>query len=178
MLIISNNLNPGFPGSRSSSACVSLPGSPYLRTTMKTCSNPECGKTKPLSEFSRDKRSKDGLQSRCKACRAAWDAAYHKANRQIIRDWMRLYYENNRERIAEYRKNYRRMHAKEHSARDKAKYAIRAGKLVAEPCESCGAEENVDAHHDDYSKPLDVRWLCRSCHTLLHAQLKITGTCA
>lgn len=28
----------------------------------------------------------------------------------------------------------------------------------------------LDGHHDDYDKPLSVRWLCRSCHVSLHAR--------
>lgn len=47
------------------------------------------------------------------------------------------------------------------------KSAIRNGVLVREPCEVCG-KEKVDAHHDDYSKPLDVRWLCRFHHLKHH----------
>lgn len=45
--------------------------------------------------------------------------------------------------------------------------AIRSGKLTKGPCEECG-RANAVAHHDDYSKPLEVRWLCQSCHQLLH----------
>lgn len=45
--------------------------------------------------------------------------------------------------------------------------AIRRGELVRQPCEACGSTE-VDAHHDDYSKPLDVRWLCRTHHKHHH----------
>lgn len=45
--------------------------------------------------------------------------------------------------------------------------AIRDGRLLKEPCEVCG-NERVDAHHDDYSKPLDVRWLCRKHHMQHH----------
>lgn len=45
-------------------------------------------------------------------------------------------------------------------------------------CEKCGAEEyDIHAHHDDYAKPLDVRWLCRSCHIKHHIALrKAAGT--
>jgi hypothetical protein len=45
--------------------------------------------------------------------------------------------------------------------------AIRAGILLRKPCEVCG-KEKVDAHHDDYMKPLDVRWLCRKHHNEHH----------
>lgn len=44
--------------------------------------------------------------------------------------------------------------------------AIRAGKLIRQPCEQCGAV--AQAHHDDYSKPLDVRWLCTTHHAEWH----------
>jgi ribosomal protein S27AE len=41
--------------------------------------------------------------------------------------------------------------------------AIRYGKLVKNACEVCGASK-VDAHHNDYTKPLEVVWLCHKCH--------------
>lgn len=53
------------------------------------------------------------------------------------------------------------------SAHKKTEWAIASGKLVRQPCEKCGATK-VDAHHDDYSRPLDVRWLCRSHHLEHH----------
>lgn len=36
-------------------------------------------------------------------------------------------------------------------------------------CEACGIKPPRDRHHDDYSKPLEIRWLCRSCHMRWHA---------
>lgn len=46
--------------------------------------------------------------------------------------------------------------------------AIRDGKLIKQPCEVCSTTVNVQAHHDDYSKPLDVRWLCIPHHAEHH----------
>jgi hypothetical protein len=45
--------------------------------------------------------------------------------------------------------------------------ALRRGLIVREPCEICGALE-VEAHHEDYSKPLQVRFLCRRHHREYH----------
>lgn len=46
--------------------------------------------------------------------------------------------------------------------------AKRDGTLLRpDGCEECGGAGPV-AHHDDYTKPLDVRWLCQSCHKVWH----------
>jgi len=74
----------------------------------------------------------------------------------------------------------RREYAKEalrlHRARNPLKYAarnavnnaIRDGRLQRKGCEVCG--KKAQAHHDDYSKPLDVRWFCFEHHRALHGQ--------
>ena len=53
-------------------------------------------------------------------------------------------------------------------AHQKLQQAVRDGKMQRGSCVDCGATENIDGHHDDYSKPLDVEWLCRSCHLKRH----------
>jgi hypothetical protein len=45
--------------------------------------------------------------------------------------------------------------------------AIRSGRLVKQVCEVCG-DPDTSGHHDDYSKPLDVRWLCDRHHKAEH----------
>jgi hypothetical protein len=45
--------------------------------------------------------------------------------------------------------------------------ALRDGKLIRMPCEICN-DSKTAAHHDDYSKPLDVRWLCTKHHAEYH----------
>lgn len=59
--------------------------------------------------------------------------------------------------------------AKQARAHTMVTKAIRDGRLTRQPCEVCGAGK-VDAHHDDYDKPLEVRWLCRLHHHHLHLQ--------
>jgi len=63
----------------------------------------------------------------------------------------------------QYRKKYPEK-VKTHSTTNNA---IAAGKLHRQPCEICGATP-AEAHHDDYSKPLEVRWLCQKHHTQYH----------
>lgn len=57
-----------------------------------------------------------------------------------------------------------------------ASKAIARGRLVPQPCEVCGRMEkhsdgrsSVHAHHDDYNKPLEVRWLCDQDHRAWHS---------
>jgi hypothetical protein len=52
--------------------------------------------------------------------------------------------------------------------------ALRRGLLERQRCEieGCG-EENTDAHHDDYTRPMSVRWLCRKHHKAEHVRLKL-----
>ena len=52
-------------------------------------------------------------------------------------------------------------------AREAVYYAIRSGKLIKTSCQVCG-NTKVTAHHDDYSKPLAVRWLCAVHHREIH----------
>ncbi len=53
--------------------------------------------------------------------------------------------------------------------RDKTKMRIKRGLLIPYSCEVCNASK-VEAHHDDYTKPYCVRWLCRKHHMEHHNQ--------
>jgi hypothetical protein len=47
-------------------------------------------------------------------------------------------------------------------------WAVEKGVLIRKSCEICGSETNVHAHHDDYSEPLKIRWLCHNHHFEYH----------
>ena len=59
------------------------------------------------------------------------------------------------------------------NARSYANVYLRRGLIERKPCERCGSE-NSQMHHEDYSKPLAVEWLCRKCHLAEHAGANLT----
>jgi len=136
---------------------------------MKRCT--KCGEIRPASGFGKDRRRKDGLQSQCKECFRERKAEYHLKNGDAVRKKHREYYAKNRERTIERVRLWRLANPEKIKAEGAVAHAKKMGRLIVEPCETCGSTENVDAHHDDYTKPLDVRWLCKSCHRRHHAKL-------
>ncbi len=100
------------------------------------------------------------------------------------REYMRAYYWRNRDEMCETARRTRQRNLEEIrrqdrlrgfrpgdrekvQARQSVSNAIARGEMARGRCEVCGST-STDAHHDDYSKPLSVRWLCRRHHGLLH----------
>lgn len=79
----------------------------------------------------------------CKKCHAAY-----------MRDWRKTHFMSPEQKKKDIARSYLGVY-------------IRRGKINREPCEVCGSK--AEAHHDDYSKPLQVKWLCRKHHMKLHA---------
>lgn len=130
---------------------------------MKTCF--KCGAEKPLTEFYKHPAMADGRVNKCKEC----NKKYVRENRS---DKVEYYREYDRERgnrqDASYLSDYRAEYPNKYAAHAMVGTAIKSGKLEKKPCELCGTSNAVHAHHDDYLKPLDVRWLCASHHRQWH----------
>lgn len=59
------------------------------------------------------------------------------------------------------------------AARYAVSAALRRGDIRKQPCEICGSEHS-EAHHEDYAKPLTVKWLCRQHHVAQHCGSRMT----
>lgn len=89
------------------------------------------------------------------------------ARRLAARDYRCPTCRRSREKGRELRRAYRKRYPEKRRAHAAVYEAVRSGRLVRLNCEQCG-KTNSQAHHDDYSKPLDVRWLCAECHETEH----------
>ncbi len=131
----------------------------------KTCSR--CDVEKDISLFQIRKASKDGYTAACKACLSSYDKARaNNASRVKARE---EYAKSDRGIAAGVaaRQRYIDRNPVKRKAHIIVGNAIRDGKLHKQPCEECG-NSKVHAHHDDYAKPLNVRWLCPAHHSQWH----------
>lgn len=80
-------------------------------------------------------------------------AAHHKAHPEIRKNWVK----RNPDKVRVYQIVAR---------------AIRSGKLIKPTvCSVCNQERRIEAHHEDYAKPLDVVWVCRVHHAEVHRRV-------
>lgn len=154
----------------------------------KLCTS--CLQVKPLEDFYRDQSCVDGRSGRCKPCKSK---LYSAARLALSEDERRFLNEASARRrdtaspevrarqlertrawraAPKQKEDDKRRHAADYKtqkglARSLVQTAIRSKKVTRLPCEVCGASP-THGHHDDYSKPLDVRWLCRSHHADHH----------
>lgn len=134
---------------------------------MKYCNTCELEKRKEL--FGNRSASVDGLSSRCKTCQKVYDKCRAKdPHREEAR---RIYAQTEEGKIAgnKAKSEYRKRNPIKSKAHAKVSRAVRSGNLHRQTCEACGSKE-THAHHDDYSKPLNIRWLCPSCHSKWHKE--------
>jgi hypothetical protein len=126
----------------------------------------KCGKVLPLTEFSPDPRKTDGHVGQCRPCRAATRAAYYEKHREQEYVRFQEYYRTSPHKRAA-------LKAAQLSPRGVARQTLHSavrGGAVTKPtsCEECGLTALLHGHHEDYSKPLDVEWLCPACHGKRH----------
>lgn len=123
----------------------------------------------------------------CRYCNAE-EYEYYVSDARACKPCIRTRARENREkRIEKYRaydrergnrqtledlQRYRQENPEKYRARSAVSNALRGGRLTKpDYCSSCGAKAVLHGHHDDYSRPLDVVWLCTLCHKARHKEL-------
>lgn len=142
-----------------------------------------CKESKPVSEFYKHTMTADGFYPTCKKCHCR----KCKENRQSD---IRSYRQKQRERcrtlkgketaqkaykkafasgeLTQRTKEWRKQNPEKYQAHLAVKKSLRHGVLKKKECAICG--DKAQAHHEDYSKPLEVIWLCQTHHSNLHAE--------
>lgn len=152
---------------------------------MKRCI--ECGEEKEDSGF----RLQEGyLSNKCVICINVKRRASRVKNADKINAYNRKYYlrpdrytycQERYERLKDDEENRKNVEARiarwQSKNRDKVaahrtlNNAIAAGKISRQPCARCGIELGVEGHHEDYTKPFEVIWLCKKHHGERHREI-------
>lgn len=148
--------------------------------TMKKCR--KCELEKLLAEFQRCARETDGRNNQCTSCRRKpayllTPAELKKRKGQIVRWKLNSFKRNGftwNPKWSIGTKNWKLRNP----ARDKSGKlfynAVRSGKIIRPKiCSKCGTCGVIEGHHKDYSKPYDVTWLCKKCHSAEHYRIKV-----
>jgi hypothetical protein len=107
-------------GSQESQPLPSVRNATAPTGTEKKCS--KCGEIKPLTEFSKNRRNKDGLSSKCKECADAYNKIYRTIHAEEAKIRTRLWYTDNKEKAVADAREYRKKNAPIISERNKARY--------------------------------------------------------
>lgn len=121
----------------------------------------KCGVVKAMHEYYVHKMMRDGTLNVCKSCVRDYQRERRAA---LLSDpaWVLM-------EKARCREKSKRTSPIKRKARRAVSLAIGKGILRRlDFCESCGSRDGIEAHHEDYSRPLDIKWLCKRCHTDVH----------
>ena len=131
----------------------------------------KCGKKKSITQFYRHPKMGDGRLGKCKECTRKDVADNYQTNREHYVEYEKKRFQNPKRKLAalQYQRKRRKNNPGRYRAMTAVGNALRDGKLIRQPCEVC-KDDKSQAHHDDYRKPLVVRWLCRKHHLETHGK--------
>jgi len=92
-------------------------------------------------------------------------------HRERYEDNKLAYLRHHREHL-DYARTYSLAHPEKIKAKSLARYHI----PLENTCRVCGSSTDLQRHHFDYSKPLEVVTMCRTCHEKTHRQMKNAGS--
>ena len=141
---------------------------------MKECN--KCHLLKERTEFYAAKSNRDGLLGECKQCTRDRVTARRAENIDAVRayDRKRGKEKHRIKQSVEMSRRWRSEDSRRAAAHSAVARAVRSGELVKKPCERCGSENSL-AHHENYDRKLDVKWLCQPHHKQRHKDMVLEG---
>ena len=121
-----------------------------------------------MQEFYSHQETKDGYLNKCKNCTRQNVTAYRNANLEKIRAYDRE--RADYKKITANTKKYRKLFPERYKAQTAISNAVRDKRLIKpDTCSVCNVKPSrLHGHHEDYSKPFQVKWVCAACHKALH----------
>lgn len=142
-------------------------GSPCLECYRKYLESPE-QKLKSALRVKTWHEKNPGIRRGDPKCLESY-RKYHEKNREKIKEYNKKYIQENREKIRDLAKR----HPEKVKAREMLHTQVKLGKIIPyEFCQICNEKTKLQGHHTDYSKPLEVIWLCIPCHKKQHYKYK------
>ena len=146
-------------------------------TPAKVCF--KCNEIKPMTEFYKHPMMGDGHLGKCKGCTRSDVIANRLARLGYYRayDIGRSHTAKRMEFFRAKRKAKRAKMGRDYDhAHNALTRAVASGRLVRPTnCSRCCATGRIQGHHDDYTRALDVMWLCPACHAARHGELGRLG---
>ena len=129
-----------------------------------------CGRWLSKDAYYRDNRTPSKLKAQCKTChiQTTLKTRNHENTKRINREYMRRARKSNPSKFRRRELLFSRQRPKNEKtkAREILNVAVKSGRIIKPTnCSKCGKLRKVTAHHNDYFKPLEVRWLCYECHS-------------
>jgi hypothetical protein len=137
---------------------------------MKKCF--KCGIEKSLDEFYKHSQMGDGHLNKCKECTKLDTKANYRKNIQNYNKYEEERSKNIDRILNRRRRN--RLYALRNPDKKRSQAILRGAVirgLILKPniCSVCNnVNERLQAHHQNYEKPLEVIWLCGKCHRSIH----------
>ena len=133
----------------------------------------KCKEIKPTNDFHNNRSNKDGKADWCKLCNAARAFKFLSTpgGVEAKKVSQKKYSLSDKGRAT--RDKASKVYAETHPDRYRAKCAVNSAVqngTIDKPdfCSVCFGKGVIHGHHHDYTKPLDVQWLCQPCHINVH----------
>lgn len=126
-----------------------------------------------MAQFYPHPQMADGHLNKCKECVKCRVKDHRSRNAESIRlyDRERAKSAVRKMHLAKMSRRFREENPRKYTAHTMVNNALRDGRMTKpDSCEDCGRGGAIHGHHDDYAKPLDVRWLCAVCHSQWHQE--------